>query len=229
MADPSGSGGGAVDDTGREYVIVERIDCESITVMKRRVLRMVHIFVASSRESSTEMFSDEPHVTRTVVRYTPMSFSTSMPARALCAQSFSTFLASFWRHMTTASNVFQPSEGDDSASSGRILALNLEKEGMAGKSEEPVTALSALGNGADWLHGPGLSYGNEGCFSPVGLVNESCPLGVVLQDTGREARKVPEEKVASMVVIKYDERAYNGKVRSINYTHKGHLQIVGGP
>ena len=110
--------------------------------------------------------------------------------------------------MTTASNVFQTSEGDDSASSGRILALSPEREGMAGKSEEPVTALSALGNGADWLHGPGLSYGNEGCFCPVGLVSESCPFGVMLQDTAREARKVPEEKVVSMAVIKYEERVY---------------------
>jgi len=143
-----------------------------------------------------------------------------MLARALCAQSFSTLLASFWRRVTTASNVFQLSEGDDSASSGRILALNPEREGMAGKSEEPVTALSELGNGADLLHGPGLSYGNEGCFGPVGLVSESCPLGTTLQDSEREARKVPEEKVASMVVIKYEERVYNGKVRGIKYMHK---------
>jgi hypothetical protein len=122
--------------------------------------------------------------------------------------------------MTTASNVFQPSEGDDSASSGRILALNPERAGMAGKSEEPVTALSALGNRADWLHGPGLSYGNEGCFGPVGLVSESCPLDVMLQDTERGARKVPEEKVVSMVDIKYEERVYNGKVRATKCIHE---------
>jgi hypothetical protein len=91
---------------------------------------------------------------------------------------------------------------------------------MAGKSEEPVTALSALGNRADWLHGPGLSYGNEGCFGPVGLVSESCPLDVMLQDTERGARKVPEEKVVSMVDIKYEERVYNGKVRATKCIHE---------
>ena len=122
--------------------------------------------------------------------------------------------------MTIASNVFQPSGGDDSASSGRILALNPEREGMAGKSEEPVTALSELGNGADWFHGPGLSYGNDGCFGPVGLVSESCPLGVVLQDAASGARKVPAEKVVSMVDIKYEERVYNGKVRAMKCIHK---------
>ena len=92
---------------------------------------------------------------------------------------------------------------------------------MAGKSEEPVTVLSALGNGADWLHGPGLSYGNDGCFGPVGLVSESWPLGVVLQDTERGARKAPEEKVVSMVEIKYEKRLYNGKVRAMTCMHKG--------
>ena len=148
-----------------------------------------------------------------------MSSSSSMPARALCAQSFSTLLVSFWRRITTASIAFQPSEGDDSESRGRILALNPEREGMAGKSEEPVTALSALGNGADWLHGPGLSYGNEGCFCPVGLVSESWPLDVMVQDIEREARKVPEEKVVSMVVIKYEERVYNRIVRGMMCMH----------
>ena len=183
---------------------------------------MVQIFAASSRESGTEVFffCSEPRITRPRLKYIPMSFSSSRLARTLCAQSFSTLVASFWRRVTTASSVFQPSDGDDSASSGRILAHNPEREGMAGKSEEPVTALSALGNGADWLHGPGLSYGNKVCFDSVGLVSESCPLGMVRQDAGREARKVPEEKATSMVVIKYEERVYNGIVRSIKYKDK---------
>jgi len=43
---------------------------------------------------------------------------------------------------------------------------------------------------------------------------------MVRQDAGREARKVPEEKATSMVVIKYEERVYNGIVRSIKYKDK---------
>ena len=44
--------------------MVERTDCESMTVMKRSVLRMVQIFAASSWESGTGMLSGESHVTR---------------------------------------------------------------------------------------------------------------------------------------------------------------------
>jgi hypothetical protein len=42
----------------------------------------------------------------------------------------------------------------------------------------------------------------------------------MLQDTEREARKVPEEKVVSMVVIKYEERVYSGTVRGTKCMHK---------
>jgi hypothetical protein len=99
--------------------------------------------------------------------------------------------------------------GEDSVNSGRILALMLASEGMAAKRWDPITALSMPGKGVDWLHGDGPSYGNEGCFGLTGVVRESRPLGVVLHDEGSEARKEPEAKVVSIVVIRCEESAYN--------------------
>jgi len=81
-------------------------------------------------------------------------------------------------------------------------------EEMAENSEDPITTLSVLDRGADWLHGPGPSYGNEGCIGSAGVVNESCPLGVMLHDEGSKARKEPEANVFSIVVIKWEVRVY---------------------
>jgi hypothetical protein len=75
-------------------------------------------------------------------------------------------------------------------------------EGTTVNNGDPIKTLSALGNGADCLQGPGPSYGNEGCIGPAGVVSESCPLGVVLHDDGSELRKEPEENVVSIVAIK---------------------------
>ena len=108
--------------------------------------------------------------------------------------------------------VFQPSRGEDSVNSGRILAVMPAREGIAAKSGDSITAFSEPGKGADSFHGDGPSYGNEGCFGPTGIVSESCPLGVVLHDEGSEARKEPEAKVVSIMVIRCEERAYNCKL-----------------
>jgi hypothetical protein len=82
-------------------------------------------------------------------------------------------------------------------------------EGMAENSGDRITTLSEPDKGVDWLHGPGPSYGNDGCIGRAGLVSESCPFGVVLHDEGSKARNEPEAKVVSIVVIKWDKRAYN--------------------
>jgi hypothetical protein len=105
--------------------------------------------------------------------------------------------------------VFQPSRREDSVNSGSILAVMLASEGIAEKSGDPIAALSAPGNGVDWLHGDGPSYGNEGRFGPTDIVSDSRPLGVVLHDEGSEARKEPEAKVVSIVVIRCEESAYS--------------------
>jgi hypothetical protein len=81
-------------------------------------------------------------------------------------------------------------------------------EGIAENSGDPIKTLSAPDNGADWLQGPGPSYGNEGCIGPANVVSESCPLGVMLHDEGSKVRKWPEANVVSIVVIKWEERAY---------------------
>jgi hypothetical protein len=109
--------------------------------------------------------------------------------------------------VTTASKVLQPSNGEDSVSNGRILAVMEANEGTAEKSGDPIKTLSVLDKGGDCLQGPGPSYGNEGCIGPAGAVSESCPLGVVLHDDGSKLRKEPEANVVSIVVIKWDERA----------------------
>jgi hypothetical protein len=75
-------------------------------------------------------------------------------------------------------------------------------DGMAENNGDPIKTLSAPVNEADCLQGPGPSYGNEGCIGPAGIVNESCPLGVVLHDEGSRARKAPEANVVSIVAIR---------------------------
>jgi hypothetical protein len=44
------------EDTGREWAIVERVDCESMIVVKRSVLRIVQIFAATLRDSDAVAF-----------------------------------------------------------------------------------------------------------------------------------------------------------------------------
>lgn len=129
----------------------------------------------------------------------PMSSSFSMLASALCAQWFSTLLVTCSRCVATISSVFHPSNGEDSVSSGRTLAVMLTSDGTAVKRGDPITTLSAMDK-ADWLHGP--PYGNEGCIGPTGVVSESFPSGVVLHDEGSNERNEPEANVDSILVIK---------------------------
>ena len=105
--------------------------------------------------------------------------------------------------------MFQPSSGEDSVNSGRILAVIPASEGIAENSWDPMTTLRAPDKEADWLHGPGPSYGNEGRTGPAGVVSESCPFGVVLHDEGSKERKEPEAKAVSILAIKWEERIYN--------------------
>ena len=107
---------------------------------------------------------------------------------------------------------FSLSKEKDSGNSGIILALMPAREGIAAKSGDSIIAFSAPGKGADSFHGDGPSYGNEGCFGPTSVVSESRPLGTVLHDEGSEARKEPEAKVVSIIVIRCEERAYNRKL-----------------
>jgi hypothetical protein len=44
------------EDTGREWAMVERVDCESMIVVKRSVLRIVQIFAATLRDSGAAVF-----------------------------------------------------------------------------------------------------------------------------------------------------------------------------
>lgn len=140
-----------------------------------------------------------------------MSSSFWMRARALCDQSSSTLPLTCSSRAATASRAFQPSSGEDSVSNGKILALMPASEGVAENSGDLITTLSEPDKGVDWLHGPGPSYGNDGCIDRAGLVSESCPFGVVLHDEGSKARNEPEAKVVSIVVIKWDKRAYNSR------------------
>ena len=64
--------------------MVERTDCESMTVMKRSVLRIVQIFVASSRESGTEVLNGEPHVTTQKVSHTDVILVFNISESTLC-------------------------------------------------------------------------------------------------------------------------------------------------
>lgn len=115
----------------------------------------------------------------------------------------------FPRCVTTISSVFQPSSGEDSVNNGKILAVMPAIEGIAENSWDPMTTLRAPDKEADWLHGPGPSYGNEGRTGPVDVVSESCPFGVVLHEEGSKERKEPEANVTSIIVIKWEERDYN--------------------
>jgi hypothetical protein len=81
-------------------------------------------------------------------------------------------------------------------------------EGIAENKGDAIKTLSALDNGADCRQAPGPSYGNEGCIGPTGAVSESRPLGVVLHDDGSKLRKEPEANVVSIVVIRWEQRAY---------------------
>ena len=84
----------------------------------------------------------------------PMSSSFSTLASALCAQWFSTLLVTRSRCEATISSVFQPSNGEDSVSNGRTLAVMPASEGTAVNSGDPITALSDTDKGVDRLHGP---------------------------------------------------------------------------
>ena len=95
-------------------------------------------------------------------------------------------------------------------------------EGTAENSGDPIKTLRALDNGADCLQGPGPSYGNEGCIGPAVTVSDSCPLGVMLHEDGSRLRKEPEANAVSIVVIKWEERAY--KRNNVNKLENAHGQ-----
>ena len=183
------------------------MDCESMIVVKRSVLRTVQIFVATWRDSGAGEFGLKSVKGTILNERIPMSSSLSMLARALCSQWRSMFFVTCSICVATISSVFQPSSGEDSINNGRILAVTPASEGTAGNCRDPIMTLRASVK-ADWLHGPGPSYGNVGRTGPVDVVSESCLFGVVLHDEGSKARKEPEANVASMMVIKWDERTY---------------------